>query len=240
MFENKKQKKAFNCIKNGISLANRLNIAVRFLTLTTSELQKENIEYSPMYLNDNFRKLKQIIRRTKITDLIKFDYIKNSDLRRYYPNKQLNDKIIFDYFKVKTNEGNGVLHVVYKGDYIPYNFLVDCWNDLHNSWNINIKRINSDNRSAFRTAAYVVAQYLSNQSSSYQRSSQSWLWTIRGYYKRFCEFIAYCKVKYYYNPVKQRFYKNRVEVNVFEEWLQLLLHLLKPPDRTKQIKLDIC
>jgi hypothetical protein len=240
----KKQKRAFNQIKNGISLAQRLNLIVRFITLTTSDIQFELSNFQPKQLNDNFEKLKQIIRRTSIIDLINMGYLNKKDLRYFYNNKKLGKTLTFEYFKVRTNEGNGVLHILYKGDYIPYNYLVDIWNDIHNSWNVNIKKINTDNYSAFRTSNYVVSQYLSNQDSSYQRSSQSWGWTIRGYIKKFYEFIGYCKSKYFYNPVKVKFYKLKGkkicdEVDIFKEWLDYLVQLLKPPDSTVQVVLEV-
>jgi len=165
-------------------------------------------------------------------------YLKKSDIRYYYNNKKIVDKLDFDYFKIKTNEGNGVLHILYKGDYIPYNYLVDLWNDLHNSWNINIKKVETSDKSAYRTSDYIVSQYLTNQESSYQRSSQSWGWTIRGYIKKFYAFIDLCKTKYYYNVVKRKFYKNHIEVDIFTQWLNYLFEMLKPPDKTKQICLE--
>lgn len=234
---NKKQKRAFNQIKNGISLAQKLNQIVRFLTLTTSEIQLNIKDFEPNILNDHFEKFKQIIRHTKIIDLINMGYLNIKDIRYYYGNKKFGNTLEFEYFKVRTNEGNGVLHILYKGDYIPYNYVVDIWNDIHNSWDINIKKVNTSDYSALKTSVYVVSQYLSNQESSYQHSSQSWGWTIRGYIKKFYEFIDLCKTKYYFNPVQRKFYKNSNEYNVFNDWLEYLYNILKPQDKTVQIKL---
>jgi hypothetical protein len=234
----RKQKRAFHCIKTGIDIARRFNQRIRFLTLSTSRIQMDNTDYSKLKLNDSFRRLKQIIRRTKVIDLVMLGYIANDGLRKYYPNKKLGDSLIFDYFRVRTNEGNGVLHILFKGDYIPYNYLVDIWNDVHNSWNIDIKEVKVNRESALKTSCYVVTQYLSNQDSSYQRSSKSWKWAIRDYYKRFYEYIIECKTRYYYNPVQSKFYKNNTEIDIFKIWVERLVSLLKPPP-PKQLRLVV-
>jgi hypothetical protein len=40
------------------------------------------------------------------------------------------------YWKIRTNEGNGVLHIVYRGKYTPQKWLSEQWADIHNlqSW----------------------------------------------------------------------------------------------------------
>lgn len=38
-----------------------------------------------------------------------------------------------EYFKVKSSEGNGVLHVIYRGPYIPQKWLSRHWNDIRGS-----------------------------------------------------------------------------------------------------------
>lgn len=227
----KKQKRAFNCIKTGLELSRRLNYEVRFVTLTTSDLQYSKEGYLPTGINESFRKFKQIIRRTKIQDLIKNGYLRSEQIHKYYSGKKMGHKLQFDYFKITTNEGNGVLHILYKGDYIPYNYIVDIWQDIHNSKMVNIQKVKTTKQSIKNTTFYVISQYLSNQGSSYQRSSKSWLWTIRDYFKQFNDYIIRCKARYYYNPVKNIFYKNHKEVDIWEKWINLLLKLLKPPPK---------
>ena len=156
----KKQKRAFNCIKTGLELARRQKDSCRFLTLTTSDLQYNVEGYLPTEINDSFRKFKQIVRRTKIIYLIKNGYLQTEQIRKYYPNKKLADMLEFDYFKVTTNEGNGVLHILYKGDYIPYNYIVDIWQDIHNSRMVNIQRVKTDKQNIKNTTFYVISQYI--------------------------------------------------------------------------------
>jgi hypothetical protein len=249
-----KQKRAFQCITTGLKLAHKNNKKVRFLTLTTSELQKNNILYDEYKLNDSIRKLKQRIQRITVMELLKNNYIKSSDIRRYYSNQPLNKKFNFQYFRIRTNEGNGVAHILYKGNYIPYNWLVDNWFDLHNSWNIDIKLIKNNVK---KTSRYLVSQYLSNQGTSFVRSSQSWDWIKRNYRQEWYNFLNYCQNKYYYNPVQKRYYrKNKyfndnqttltdineynlkgISVNIFNEWYDYIYNITNKNKKIIQTKI---
>jgi hypothetical protein len=223
----KKQKRAYNSLISGMQLAYHYNKKVRFLTLSTSDIQIEKEGYEKNNINESFRILKQRIQRLTFAKLKKDGYVQNSDKRRYYNEISCNQKFNFDYFKVTTNEGNGVLHIVYKGQYLPYNYLVDNWNDIHNSWELNIKLIKSSKKDYKKSSNYVISQYISNQESSYQRSSQSWNWIIRGYSKQWQNFLNELHCNYYYNPVKRRFYDSNLEVDIFKENLVELTHIIQ-------------
>jgi hypothetical protein len=233
----RKQRTAYNTILTGLKIAGKMGKRVRFLTLTTSDLQFNNIDYNDRSLNDSFRKLKQRIQRMTIAKLIQQGYHKPSDVRRYYGDKPLNENFKIDYFKVITNEGNGVVHCVYKGEYLPYNYIVDNWQDIHNSWDINIKLIKTSRKDYKKSACYVVSQYVSNQNSTFQRSSQSWDWIFRGYRKSWINFLNECHQRYFYNSVQRRFYKNKMEVDIFSEWEDSIMNRVKPPPT--QIKLNL-
>jgi hypothetical protein len=247
---NDKQKRAFQNITTGFKIANKQNEPVRFLTLSTSNIQFENIEYDDKKLNDNVRKLKQRIKRLTIATLVKDGYIKTKTIHYYYPGVPLTKNFRFEYFRIITSEGNGVVHILYKGEYIPYTWLVDNWQDLHNSWNIDIRLINKDFK---RHSRYIVSQYLSNQQTAYIRSSQSWNWIIRAYRKEWLHYLDLCHNRYFYNPIKNRFYrKNKhymeyqtsiddepppqkgIEVNIFEQWYEHIYNRIKKePVQTK-------
>lgn len=86
---------------------------------------------------------------------------------------------LFEYIRIRTNEGNGVLHIVYAGTYIPQTWLSRNWKEIHNSPIVDV-------RSASRTKGlgrYVVAQYLSDQRCSFIRYSWSWGFVYRGFVK---------------------------------------------------------
>ena len=186
----KKQKRSFNAIKTGLNLARRENKNVRFLTLTTSDIQSQEVGYDERQLNGHHRKFKQRVQRMTPAKMVKDGYIKAKDLRKYYPELKPGQNLSYDYFKIQTNEGNGVIHSLFKGNYLPYNYVVDNWNDLHNSWDVNIKAVKNGKESVQKVSSYVVSQYLSTQKSSYVRSSQCWHWLFRGYRKAWLNHLA--------------------------------------------------
>jgi hypothetical protein len=155
-----------------------MDAVLRFLTLTTSEVQRDNVENRG--INHSFQVLRYRIVRVTPAKLINQGYLKPSDARRYYPNKPLIETLEISYFKVCTNEGNGVLHIIFRGDYLPYNYLVDNWNDIHNSWGVDIRKVGKVGSSK-GLAGYFVNQYIVNQNCSYFRFSQSYDWIYKGF-----------------------------------------------------------
>jgi len=214
----KKQKRSFNTIKTGLRIAKKVKKPVRFLTLTTSDVQyhAENNNERKMY--ESFRKLDQRIKRMNVVKMVQQGYLLRKDIRHFYPSRNLVKTFDFEYFKVTTNEGNGVIHCLYRGEYLPYTYIVDNWQDIHNSWDVNIKLIHNHDKDLGKTACYVVSQYVSHQNSSYVRSSQSWNWVCRGYRSVWDGFISDCHTRFYYNPVRKRFYHVHSEVDLISLW----------------------
>ena len=153
--------------------------------------------------------------------LVKDGYVEVGDLKYYYPNKSLLSNLDFEYFKVETNEANGVLHIVYKGDYLPYDYLVDNWQNIHLSWDVNIKQIKNTSKSRFNSSLYIVSQYVGSQGSSYVRSSQSWSWVFRGFKRAWDTMKSTLKSNLYYNYVQNKFYRNHREVDFKKELITL-------------------
>ncbi|GAI33568.1 unnamed protein product, partial [marine sediment metagenome] len=89
----------------------------------------------------------------------------------------------FDYLKVNTNEGYGVIHLLYKGSYIPQRWLSQNWNDIHESPVVDIRFMRGGTNGL---GSYIVSQYLSDQRTSYIRYSWSWGWV-------YCGFVKYWK-----------------------------------------------
>lgn len=80
------------------------------------------------------------------------------------------------YWKINTNEGNGVLHVVFKGGFIPQKWLSDAWNSIHGARIVDIRVLRGSPR---KLANYLVGNYLCKQ--SFERMSWSWGWVFRGF-----------------------------------------------------------
>ena len=96
----------------------------------------------------------------------------------------------FEYWKCRTSEGGGVLHIVYRGDYIPQAFISECWYQITgDSYIVDIREINYDDYK--RVARYVVSQHLTcGQGTSYVRSSWSWGWVCKGFVKVWKEIVC--------------------------------------------------
>jgi len=174
-----KQKRAFQTVLSGLKFAFYGSKIIRFMTLTTSVLCSESVDYGNGSLNKDFQVLKKRICRYSPYRLYKEGYLSKNQMSKLYDRNDYFKNFSFEYFKVETNEGNGVLHILYRGSYLPYNFLSDNWFDIHLSFDVNIKKI--DNSNSKSASCYVVGQYVSSQHSSYVRSSQSWKWVFRGF-----------------------------------------------------------
>jgi hypothetical protein len=154
---------------NGLRRSSILGKKARHLVLTTSA--HPHVKNNSERLRIDYKELNKRIRRVTPLQLIVMGYIVLSDLRRYYPNKQINEPLDYEYHRVRTNEVNGVLHIIQVGDFLPYHWVKKQWTEIHHSPNISITEISNENYG--QRASYVVTQYVSNQQSSYVRSSMS-------------------------------------------------------------------
>jgi hypothetical protein len=177
-----KRKRAYRNMLFGLQKSHFLSgVSVRFMTLTTSDLMCDSSDYHFCDLSEHWRVLKARIRRLRPIDLERQGYMSHSAIVFYYGHKNLFKRFPFEYFKVITNEGNGVVHVMFRGWYIPYNWLVDNWSDIHLSWEVNIQLVSNLSKDDKKVVSYIVSQYVVTQSSSYVRFSQSVDWVFRGF-----------------------------------------------------------
>jgi len=87
-----------------------------------------------------------------------------------------------EYFRMRTVEGHGVLHIVYKGPYISQKWLSKAWNSIHGAYVVFIQALHGRKR----LARYLVSSYLAGH-HAFSRSSWSWNWVFYGfvgYWKR--------------------------------------------------------
>ncbi len=84
----------------------------------------------------------------------------------------------FEYFCVFTDEGYGVIHCVYAGDYIPFLWLQETWKQIHGAFHVNIKLVRVYNATGL--AGYFLCQYVRNQ-NAVRWISQSRNWVYPGY-----------------------------------------------------------
>jgi hypothetical protein len=81
-----------------------------------------------------------------------------------------------DYFALRTNEGNGVLHILLNGGFIPQSWLSRSWFEIHGADIVDIRALYGGSR---RIANYLISGYLSRQ--SFERMSCSWGWVYHGF-----------------------------------------------------------
>ena len=76
---------------------------------------------------------------------------------------------VFEYCKVRTSEGNGVLHVVYRGTYIEQKWLSDVWKELHGAYVVDIRKVYGEKKQL----AYYLCRYVTSQRCFEHMSSRS-------------------------------------------------------------------
>lgn len=92
-----------------------------------------------------------------------------------------------EYIKIRTDEGNGVIHVLlacdtgqFKGHrlfFIPQGWLSEQWKELHGSPIVWVRKFNKSCHSGKKMALYLVSQYCSRQ-DAHVRTSYSWTRTF--------------------------------------------------------------
>lgn len=199
-YYSKKQKRAFHSVLSGLKLAKYACKSTKFLTLTTSNVCYQKDDYDPKVdLNKHFQQFKKRVERRTPYDLYKEGYITKSQLAKLYRKDGYFKKFKLPYFKVITNEGNGVIHLCYRGMYLPHSYVSQMWSDIHLSWNVNIQEVGKLKKwvktkeggwkkkkikNMLYCAGYIVSQYMSGQGSSYVRSSMSNDWVFKGFKSR--------------------------------------------------------
>jgi len=182
------QRKAFIRLKCGIRAHD--GEVLRFLTLTSAPEMLRSIQ-------DVFDCMKTAVKRYTPERLVREGYVSRNKLRKFYPNKNPCSSLKFEYIKIKTSEGNGVLHIPYYGDYLPYNFLCDLFSYYSGfAWDLDIRKVGKIRRSdrdRKKVSYYVINQYVTNQkdengNSAYMGYSCSWNWIFRGFTAWYNEF----------------------------------------------------
>ena len=120
----------------------------------------------------------------------------------------------FEFFRVKTSEGFGVIHLVYWGCFIPQKWLSYTWLDIHNSPIVDIREIDNKLKNVAR---YIVSQHIAGQEKLI-RSSWSWHWV----YPRF--------VRDWKN-ILNKYVRSKGIVYCVNLWDRWLMGSLMPDDR---------
>lgn len=97
-----------------------------------------------------------------------FRTLKMRNLRKYH--------FKMKYWKIRTNEGNDVLHVVFRGKYITQERLSAQWADIHKSPIVDIRSLYETRKGLTGIVFYLVGNYLSKQ--SFERMSWGYSWVF--------------------------------------------------------------
>ena len=82
-----------------------------------------------------------------------------------------------DYFKIKTNEGFGVLHCLTKGGFLPQRWLSQQWHQIHGAKIVDIRGCFGKSK---RLTNYLVKAFYSSK-QTFERMSWSWGWVFKGF-----------------------------------------------------------
>lgn len=93
---------------------------------------------------------------------------------------------LFEYCRVQTPEGNGVIHLLYEGSYIERDWLKVQWEDLTSAYIVDIREMYGK---GYKIAGYLMG-YLGHHSEF--RTSYSKKWCFSGFVKQ------WTRVKRYY------------------------------------------
>jgi len=167
----RKNGRLYYMIKDGLTV--HACDQIRFLTLTSSKDAPDDIIYS-------LKRLVQAARRVTPLALYSAGYLTKYAFETYYDDYEAGLKV--EYCGCVTSEGNGVVHLLVAGDYIPVRWLRERWKEYHNSTQLVIKKLRPADLD--RTSAYILGQYLSNQ-NGYVRGIHSRGWVYPGAKKDF-------------------------------------------------------
>lgn len=156
-----KFERMYHRMKTGLQIAVNEGEEMRFVTFTTSPKRVANKKGKIRSIKDSFDVLRLRIERATVAK----DGFMGFKLT--------------DYYSLKTDEGLGVLHVLFCGRYIPWEWLRKQWKEIHGAWNVNIQQCYSDGKSADGLVGYLLRNYLKDQ--PIKRMSYGWGWAWRGF-----------------------------------------------------------
>jgi len=146
---NSKQRRTFQRILSGLKRAAYERKRVRIITLTSPASHPRTIAGGKILA-------------------VRFQVLRKRILRKW--------GCEFEYLRLRTSEGFGVLHIIYKGAFIPHSWLKKQWYDIHRAEIVFIQALHGRKR----LARYLVSNYVAGH-HSFMRQSWSWRWVFRGF-----------------------------------------------------------
>ncbi len=97
----------------------------------------------------------------------------------------------FEYCGVRTSEGHGVIHLLYRGCFIAVAWIRHVWYEIHRAFEVWITFVEDRKGGIGGISRYMVTQYMSNQ-SGYVRGSCSRRWIFYGAGRAFRHLLKVC------------------------------------------------
>jgi hypothetical protein len=221
----KKNKAHYSRVRSGLLVGETKKERIDFLTLSTQydkNKPQERLKRVPK-LNYAFTKLKQKIeyywQKTRYEKFCKKNHIEPYEIHRRkksvkYPEYWAMFRSKLRYIKVKTAEGGGVLHIIFRKprDYppIPKKWLHEQWFKIWGSWNTSIEEVPYSDID--RMSHYVVGKYFIEQPII--RLSYGQEWVCCGFVKKFKRIIeCYANMRQSPDtPERHKLFKRAIEV----------------------------
>ena len=181
------RKKGRLCFMMNTGLTIHEGKRVRFLTLTSSTT-------APKDMKASFDRLVQDIRRSTPNILSEKGYANKQAINAWvYDSLDGDDHLKLEYCGCRTAEGNGVIHVLTVGDFVPFKFIQDRWKAIHNSTQCNIRAVKKGQSG--KAVGYLLTQYIAGQDAFIRGfCSKGWMYT--GARKDFLDLIKRRKAEH--------------------------------------------
>lgn len=178
--QQKQGRRLFSALQSGL-LWNR-QTRLRFMTLTSAD---DSPEIGRSY-NHLVTRIRQATPMSLLDDC-SFGGMGVKALPYYYGSKPVDESLKLEYLALQTSEGNGVIHLLGVGDYIPQKWLSDTWKEIHGAWNVDIRKERQTGK-GMQFARYMLAQYLKGQ-KGILRCSCSSNWVYPGWRRDFLTLV---------------------------------------------------
>jgi hypothetical protein len=213
-------------VRSGVDLAIAKEERLDFLTLSTQYDKEEPKKRLKRIkdLNYAFTKLKQKIEYYWQKKLY-LTFCRKNHLEPYeihgrkksvkYPEYWAMYRSKLKYIKVKTSEGGGVIHIIFRKPHnfppIPKNWLHKEWLKIWGSWNTSIVEVPIND--AYRMSTYVVGKYFVDQPVIRMSYGQQWVYTgfVKGF-RKVVEVYASMRQSPNIEPEEHSPFKRAIEV----------------------------
>jgi hypothetical protein len=219
--DSRKRRRGYHRLRTGLAFHHGQRL--RFLTLTL-------VRGSGNDIHRCFRAFKERVRRltpNKIRKLSIEGYLTEDMMKRYFgDSKNWNKKIKFEYFSVIIKGERPHMHILYFGDWLPYELLRKIWLEITgDSEIVDIRTTHYGIDNEKKLAGYILAQYALFQEGDIRfQMSQGWAWRgmVRDWKKA---------VKKYTKQVRGKF------IVAFKDLLDYWVKIIRSK-KTKQMVLE--